>query len=54
MGRGAAGAGHAVNLRKSISIIPVSKGLGKTEESNVQTLCRRCNRRKWKKLVARL
>ena len=34
-------------------IIPVSKG-GKTEEANLQTLCRRCNRRKWKKLVARL
>ena len=34
-------------------IIPVSKG-GKTEESNLQTLCRRCNRRKWKKLVPRI
>jgi 5-methylcytosine-specific restriction enzyme A len=34
-------------------IIPVSKG-GQTEESNLQTLCRRCNRRKWKKLVPRL
>jgi hypothetical protein len=34
-------------------IIPVSKG-GRTDESNLQTLCRRCNRRKWKKLVARL
>jgi hypothetical protein len=34
-------------------IVPVSKG-GITEESNLQTLCRRCNRRKWKKLVARL
>jgi 5-methylcytosine-specific restriction enzyme A len=34
-------------------IIPVSKG-EKTEESNLQTLCRRCNRRKWKKLVPRI
>jgi len=34
-------------------IVPLSKG-GKTEEDNLQTLCRRCNRRKWKKLVARL
>ncbi len=31
-------------------IVPVSKG-GKTEESNLQVLCRRCNRTKWKKLV---
>ena len=31
-------------------IIPVSKG-GRTEESNLQTLCRRCNRAKSKKLV---
>jgi putative phage-type endonuclease len=34
-------------------IVPVSKG-GRTEESNLQTLCRRCNRRKWKKLIGRL
>ena len=33
-------------------IIPVSKE-GTSEESNLQTLCRRCNRRKWNKLVAR-
>jgi HNH endonuclease len=31
-------------------IVPVSKG-GKTEESNLQTLCRRCNRSKSRKLV---
>src|SRR5215469_7976588 len=34
-------------------IVPVSKG-GKTEESNLQTLCRRCNRAKSRKLVPRL
>ncbi len=33
-------------------IVPVSKG-GKTEESNLQTLCRPCNRAKSKKLVPR-
>jgi 5-methylcytosine-specific restriction enzyme A len=42
----------AVNLEVD-HVIPLSKG-GKAEESNLQTLCRRCNRRKWKKLVARL
>ena len=42
----------AVNLEID-HIVPVSKG-GRTEEVNLQTLCRRCNRRKWKKLVARL
>lgn len=34
-------------------IVPVSRG-GRTEESNLQTLCRRCNRRKWRKIVPRL
>jgi hypothetical protein len=33
-------------------IIPISKG-GKSEESNLQVLCRRCNRTKFKKLVPR-
>jgi len=33
-------------------IIPVSKG-GKTEESNLQILCRRCNRAKSRKLTPR-
>ena len=42
----------AVNLEVD-HILPLSKG-GMTEESNLQTLCRRCNRRKWKKLIARL
>ena len=34
-------------------IVPVSRG-GQTEELNLQTLCRRCNRAKSKKLVAQL
>ena len=34
-------------------LIPASKG-GSSDESNLQTLCRRCNRRKWKKLVPAL
>ncbi len=41
--------GRAINLEMD-HIVPVSKG-GKTEESNLQVLCRRCNRAKWKKLV---
>jgi hypothetical protein len=40
---------RAINLEID-HIVPVSKG-GKTEESNLQVLCRRCNRAKWKKLV---
>jgi hypothetical protein len=34
-------------------IVPICKG-GNSEELNLQTLCRRCNRRKWKKLVPRI
>ncbi len=34
-------------------LIPVSKG-GSSEEANLQVLCRRCNRRKWKKFTAQL
>jgi hypothetical protein len=40
---------NATNLEMD-HIVPVSKG-GKTEESNLQTLCRRCNRAKSRKLV---
>jgi HNH endonuclease len=40
---------RAINLEMD-HIVPVSKG-GKTEEANLQTLCRRCNRAKSKKLV---
>jgi hypothetical protein len=32
--------------------VPLSRG-GDSEDLNLQTLCRRCNRRKWKKLVSR-
>jgi hypothetical protein len=41
---------RAINLEID-HIVPVSKG-GKTDESNLQVLCRRCNRAKCKKLVA--
>jgi len=44
--------GSARNLEID-HIVPVSKG-GASEEENLQTLCRRCNRRKWKSLVPRL
>jgi len=41
---------RAINLEMD-HVVPVSKG-GKTEGSNLQTLCRRCNRAKFKKLVS--
>jgi len=44
--------GGARNLEVD-HIVPVSKG-GASEEINLQTLCRRCNRRKWKQLVPRI
>jgi len=40
---------RAINLEMD-HIVPLSKG-GKTEEANLQTLCRRCNRAKSRKLV---
>ena len=40
---------RTINLEMD-HIVPVSKG-GKTEEANLQTLCRRCNRAKSRKLV---
>jgi hypothetical protein len=40
---------RAINLEMD-HIVPVSKG-GKTDELNLQTLCRRCNRAKSRKFV---
>ena len=34
-------------------IVPLSRG-GNSEDCNLQALCRRCNRSKWKKLVPRI
>ncbi len=42
---------RATNLEVD-HVVPVSRG-GISEETNLQTLCRRCNRRKWNKMVAR-
>jgi hypothetical protein len=44
--------GSARNLEVD-HIVPLSRG-GDSEDLNLQTLCRRCNRRKWKKLVPRI
>jgi len=44
--------GSARNLEVD-HIVPLSRG-GDSDDCNLQTLCRRCNRRKWKKLVPRI
>ncbi|HEY9156368.1 HNH endonuclease [Candidatus Binatus sp.] len=41
---------HSARNLEIDHIVPICKG-GDSEEPNLQTLCRRCNRRKWKKLV---
>ena len=44
--------GSARNLEVD-HIVPLSRG-GDSEDCNLQTLCRRCNRKKWKNLVPRI
>jgi hypothetical protein len=44
--------GSARNLEID-HIVPLSRG-GDSEDCNLQTLCRRCNRRKWGKVVPRI
>lgn len=44
--------GSARNLEID-HIVPLSRG-GTSDELDLETLCRRCNRRKWRKLVPRL
>jgi len=44
--------GSARNLEVD-HIVPVSRG-GDSDDCNLQALCRRCNRRKWGKLVPRI
>ena len=44
---------HATRNLEVDHIVPVSRG-GPTEEDNLETLCRRCNRRKWNRIIPRL
>ena len=44
---------HSTRNLEVDHIVPVSRG-GPTDEDNLETLCRRCNRRKWNKVVPRL
>ncbi len=44
---------HSTRNLEVDHIVPVSRG-GGAEEDNLETLCRRCNRRKWNKVVPRL
>jgi hypothetical protein len=44
---------HSTKNLEIDHIVPLCKA-GGSEEANLQTLCRRCNRRKWKKLVPSL
>ena len=44
---------HSTRNLEVDHIVPVSRG-GGVAEDNLETLCRRCNRRKWNKVVPRL